>query len=252
MLTGSWANAIQTFPDGRLDGIDPCVPSARRQQQLNLCIAVRRRSAQRSGARLWIQRSGDRACLRMGWKLNHIASVNISSEALMSTLKDKVACACEPRTSRCRKHTGSRWSIDRRNAVRNQTFSLRLGLHLGRRNHGSLRRMSQATYAPMPPTSTSDENKLNPGILLTSGLLHCFIQGIIISQAGRYYEDYYHLDTLSMKTYVGSIVVISLYVCHRQHQGRHLKTQKTQARRRHISATKLGWSFFYAAVRILR
>ena len=66
----------------------------------------------------------------------------------------------------------------------------------------------------MPPTSTSEENEYNPGILLTSGLLHSFIQGIIVSQVGRYYEEYYHLDTLSMKIYVGSIVVVSLYVCH--------------------------------------
>lgn len=72
----------------------------------------------------------------------------------------------------------------------------------------------------MAPTSASGESKYNPGILLISGLLHSFIQGIIVSQAGRYYEDYYDLDTLSMKTYVGSIVVISLYVCRRQYQGR--------------------------------
>ncbi|KAF9649433.1 hypothetical protein BDM02DRAFT_3113852 [Thelephora ganbajun] len=61
----------------------------------------------------------------------------------------------------------------------------------------------------MPPTSTTEENKYNPGILLASGLLHTFIQGIIVSQVGRYYEDYYHLDTLSMKIYVGSIVFVS-------------------------------------------
>ena len=66
----------------------------------------------------------------------------------------------------------------------------------------------------MPSASASEENKYNPGILLTSCLLHSFIQGIIVSQAGRYYEDYYHLDTISMKSYVGSIVAISLYVCH--------------------------------------
>ena len=64
--------------------------------------------------------------------------------------------------------------------------------------------------------STSEENKYNPGILLTSCLLHSFVQGIIVSQAGRYYEDYFHLDTLSMKSYVGSIVVVSLYVCYPQ------------------------------------
>ena len=68
------------------------------------------------------------------------------------------------------------------------------------------------TRTPMLPTSTSDDNEYNPGILLTSGLLHSFIQGIIVSQVGRYYEDYYHLDTLSMKVYAGSIVVVSLYV----------------------------------------
>ena len=62
--------------------------------------------------------------------------------------------------------------------------------------------------------STGEENKYNPGILLTGCLLHSFIQGIIVSQAGRYYEDYFHLDTLSMKFYVGSIVAVSLYVCH--------------------------------------
>lgn len=67
----------------------------------------------------------------------------------------------------------------------------------------------------MPPTSTSDGIKHNPEILLTSGLLHSFIQGIIVSQVGRYYEDYYHFDTLPMKAYVGSIVVVSLCVCHR-------------------------------------
>ena len=83
----------------------------------------------------------------------------------------------------------------------------------------------------MPPTSTSEENKYNPGILLTSGLLHSFIQGIIVSQVGRYYEDYYHLDTLSMKTYVGSIVVISLYVRHRQHQARHPETHPKKLKR---------------------
>lgn len=68
-----------------------------------------------------------------------------------------------------------------------------------------------------PPASNTDS--IESGILLTSGLVHSFIQGIIVSQVGRYYEDYYHLDTLSMKTYVGSIVVISLYVCHRQYPG---------------------------------
>lgn len=62
----------------------------------------------------------------------------------------------------------------------------------------------------MPPTSTTEEDKYNPGILLTSSLLHSFIQGIIVSQVGRYYEGYYHLDTLSMKLYVASIVVVSL------------------------------------------
>ncbi|KAF9781696.1 hypothetical protein BJ322DRAFT_238941 [Thelephora terrestris] len=61
----------------------------------------------------------------------------------------------------------------------------------------------------MPPTSTAEEDKYSPGILLTSGLLHSFIQGIITSQVGRYYENYYHLDSLSMKIYVGSIVVVS-------------------------------------------
>jgi hypothetical protein len=68
--------------------------------------------------------------------------------------------------------------------------------------------------------SASEENKLNSGILLTSCLLHSFIQGIIVSQVGRYYEDYYHLDALSMKSYVGSIVVVSLYVCNQQHPTR--------------------------------
>lgn len=68
----------------------------------------------------------------------------------------------------------------------------------------------------MPPTSTGEEDRYGPGILLTGGLLHAFIQGIIVSQAGRYYEDYYHLDTLTMKTYVGSIVVVSVYVRHRK------------------------------------
>jgi len=76
----------------------------------------------------------------------------------------------------------------------------------------------------MPPTPTDDENKHNPGILLISGLVHSFIQGIIVSQVGRYYEDYYHLDTLTMKAYVGIIVVISLYVCHRKHPSRSLVT----------------------------
>jgi len=83
----------------------------------------------------------------------------------------------------------------------------------------------------MSPTPTSDEDEYGPGILLTSGLIHSFIQGIIVSQAGRYYEDYYHLDTLSMKTYVGSIVVISLYVCYRQHQVRHLKPHPEKLKR---------------------
>ena len=65
----------------------------------------------------------------------------------------------------------------------------------------------------MPPTPTTEEDKYNPGvILLTSGLVHSFIQGIIVSQAGRYYENYYHLDTLTMKLYVGGIVFVSLYV----------------------------------------
>jgi len=64
----------------------------------------------------------------------------------------------------------------------------------------------------MSSTPASEGSEYIPGILLTSCLLHSFIQGIIVSQAGRYYEDYYHLDTLSMKSYVGSIVAISLYV----------------------------------------
>ena len=68
----------------------------------------------------------------------------------------------------------------------------------------------------MAQSSTSHTDNIPPGILLTSGLVHSFIQGIIVSQVGRYYEDYYHLDTTSMKTYVGSIVVISLYVCLRR------------------------------------
>ena len=74
----------------------------------------------------------------------------------------------------------------------------------------------------MPSTSASEENKYNPGILLTSCLLHSFIQGIIVSQAGRYYEDYYHLDALSMKSYVGSIVAISLYVRRPQYPNHNL------------------------------
>ena len=71
--------------------------------------------------------------------------------------------------------------------------------------------------------SASEENKYNPGILLTSCLLHSFIQGIIISQAGRYYEDYFHLDNLSMKSYVGTIVAVSSYVSHLQHPSRDLE-----------------------------
>lgn len=62
----------------------------------------------------------------------------------------------------------------------------------------------------MPPTSTPEEDGYNPRILLTSGLLHSFIQGIIAAQVSRYYEGYYHIDTLSMKLYVASIVIVSL------------------------------------------
>lgn len=69
-------------------------------------------------------------------------------------------------------------------------------------------------------STAGEETKYNSGILLTSCLLHSFIQGIVVSQVGRYYEDYYHLDTLSMKLYVGSIVVVSLYVCRLQHPNR--------------------------------
>jgi len=83
----------------------------------------------------------------------------------------------------------------------------------------------------MPPTPPSEENKYNPGILLTSGLLHSFIQGIIVSQAGRYYEDYYHLDTLSMKSYVGSIVVISLCVLYQEHPIRNWETNPSELKR---------------------
>ena len=64
----------------------------------------------------------------------------------------------------------------------------------------------------MPQKSTPEEDKYTPGVLLTSGLLHSFIQGIITSQVGRYYENYYHLDAISVKLYVAAIVVVSLYV----------------------------------------
>jgi len=47
--------------------------------------------------------SDDRACLRMGWRLNHVASVNAGSEILMSTFVDKVASG--PRTSGYERHT---------------------------------------------------------------------------------------------------------------------------------------------------
>ena len=90
----------------------------------------------------------------------------------------------------------------------------------GRRNHAHLRRPPPAIRTPILLMSTSEENKYNPGILLTSCLLHSFIQGIIISQAGRYYEDYFHLDNLSMKSYVGIIVAVSSYVSHLQHPSR--------------------------------
>jgi hypothetical protein len=83
----------------------------------------------------------------------------------------------------------------------------------------------------MPSTSTPGEDKHNPGILLTSGLLHSFIQGIIVSQVGRYYEDYYHLDTLSMKLYAGSIVAVSLYVFHRRCPNRNPETHSTTLKR---------------------
>jgi len=83
----------------------------------------------------------------------------------------------------------------------------------------------------MSSMSTSEENKYNPGILLTSCLLHSFIQGIIVSQAGRYYEDYYHLDTLSMKSYVGSIVTISLYVRHTQDSSLNLEAYTGKPKR---------------------
>ena len=106
--------------------------------------------------------------------------------------------------------------IDRRNAVQNQTFAHWL-LPCPRWNLGSSRRPPRATRTVMPPTPTAEEDEYNPAaILLTSGLLHSFIQGMIISQVGRYYEDYYHLDTLLMKLYVGSIVVVSLCVFHRR------------------------------------
>lgn len=71
--------------------------------------------------------------------------------------------------------------------------------------------VSNYTSTPMSTAPTTEGDKYDPsGILLTSGLLHSFIQGIIISQVARYYECYYHLDTFSMKLYVASIVVVSL------------------------------------------
>lgn len=125
--------------------------------------------------------------------------------------------------SMSKKRSTSRQPIDRRRVVRNKT-SQPTGPRLrGRRNHAHLRRPPPATRTPILLMSTSEENKYNPGILLTSCLLHSFIQGIIISQAGRYYEDYFHLDKFSMKSYVGTIVAVSSYVSHLRHPSRHLE-----------------------------